>query len=268
MISFNNSDYKYIIYKVKDNIAQIHLNRPKKLNALKYPLLMEIIEVIEKIKKDKLIRVVTIQGNGSNFSSGDDLKSMGPDGIKFKPLEDGSKLPHHKVIKLLRELPKPVIAKIEGYCLGAGFELALACDFRLAADNIKMGDHRVNRAHCVMSGASWMLPRLIGLARATEIILTGKLLNAKEALEIGLVNRVYPINSFEKESGEFTKHLANLPTKCIGINKSMLNYSQKNDLFPSLMNEFKLYCKNIATYDFGEGMRSFREKRDPKYKGK
>lgn len=268
MISFSNLNFKYIIYKKEDSVAEIYLNRPKKLNALKYPLLMEIVQVLEQIKRDKSIRVLTIQGTGDNFSSGDDLKSMGPEGIKFKPLEDGSKLPHHKVIRLIRELPKPVIAKIKGYCLGAGFELALACDFRLATDNIKMGDHRVNRAHCVMSGASWLLPRLVGFAHATEIIFTGKQIDSKEAKELGLVNRVYSSSEFEKESKKFILHIANLPTRCIGYNKAMLNYSQSNDLFPSLTNEFKLYCKNIATYDFGEGMKSFQEKREPKYRGK
>ncbi len=229
---------------------------------------MEIINVLESNSKNKLIRAFVIEGNSQSFSSGDDLKSMGPEGVKFKPLEDGSKLPHHKVIRLIREIQKPFIALLQGYCLGAGFELALACDFRIAADNLKMGDQRVNRAHCVMSGASWFLPRLIGFARATDIILTGRLLDAKEALSIGLVNKVYTTSEFRIKSEEYIQSIANLPTKCVGYNKNMLNFSQNNELFPSLKHEFKLYCKNIASYDFGEGMKSFKQKREPKFKGK
>lgn len=260
---FNN-----IIFKNEEGICTISLNRPKRLNALNYPLLMEMIDILETNFKNKSIRVFVLEGNHQAFSSGDDLKSMGPEGVKFKPLEDGSKLPHHKVIRLIRDIQKPFISLLQGYCLGAGFELALACDFRIAADNLKIGDQRVNRAHCVMSGASWLLPRLIGFARATDIILTGRLLDAKEALSIGLVNKVYELSKFSHKSEEFIQFIANLPTKCLGYNKNMLNFSQYNELFPSLTHEFKLYCKNIASYDFGEGMKSFKQKREPKFKGK
>jgi 2-(1,2-epoxy-1,2-dihydrophenyl)acetyl-CoA isomerase len=229
---------------------------------------MEIVEVLNDIKKDKSIRAIVVEGNGKSFCTGDDMKSMGPEGVKFKPLEDGSRMPHHKVVRLIREVQKPVIALLHGYCLGAGFDIALACDFRLAAENLKIGDHRTRRAHCVLSGASWFLPRIVGFGRATEIILTGRHLDAKEALDIGLVNQVYPNEVFKQKSFEFVQKLANLPTKCLGYNKCMLNFSQINELFPSLQNEFKLYCKNIRTYDFGEGMKSFMKKREPKFKGR
>jgi 2-(1,2-epoxy-1,2-dihydrophenyl)acetyl-CoA isomerase len=229
---------------------------------------MEIVEVLESIKKHKSVRVILFEGAGKNFCSGDDLKSMGPEGVRFAPLEDGSRMPHHRVVRLIREIQKPIIALLHGYCLGAGFDLALACDFRLAADNLKIGDHRTIRAHCVLSGASWFLPRIVGFARATDIILTGRQLNAKEALEIGLVNQVYPLDNFKQKSLEFTEKIAKMPTKCLGYNKAMLNFSQFNELFPSLHNEFRLYCKNIRTYDFGQGMKSFSQKRDPKFKGR
>ncbi|MFX0105989.1 MAG: enoyl-CoA hydratase/isomerase family protein, partial [Candidatus Hodarchaeota archaeon] len=216
---------------------------------------------------DKTVRVILLEGAGDNFSSGDDMKSLGPEGPRFKPLEDGSRMPHHKVVHLIREIQKPVIALLHGYCLGAGFDIALACDFRLAADNLKIGDHPTTRAHCILSGASWFLPRIIGFARATDIILTGRDLDAKEALKIGLINQVFPLEEFKKKSLEFIRQIAKMPTKCLGYNKAMLNFSQYNELFPSLQNEFRLYCKNIRTYDFGEGMKSFRKKREPKFKG-
>ena len=261
-------DFENILFKIENGVGKITLNRPERLNALNYPLLLDIITVLESNSKNKLIHAFVIEGNSQSFSAGDDLKSMGPNGVQFKPLEDGSKLPHHKVIRLIREIQKPFIALLQGYCLGAGFELALACDFRIAADNLKIGDQRVNRAHCVMSGASWLLPRMIGFARATDIILTGRLLDATEALSIGLVNKVYALSEFSSESEEFIRSIANLPTKCLGYNKNMLNYSQYNELFPSLNHEFRLYCKNIRTYDFGEGMKSFKQKREPQFKGK
>jgi len=229
---------------------------------------MEIVDVLKYIKKDKSIRAIIIEGSGSSFCSGDDMRSMGPEGVKFSPLEDGSQMPHHKLVRLIREIEKPVIALLYGYCLGAGFDIALACDFRLAAENLKIGDHRTTRAHCVLSGATWFLPRIVGFGRATEIILTGRHLDAKEALDIGLVTKVYPLEEFKEKSYEFARKIGEMPTKCLGYNKAMLNFSQFNELFPSLQNEFRLYCKNIRTYDFGEGMKSFMKKREPKFKGK
>jgi enoyl-CoA hydratase/carnithine racemase len=264
----SKKNFKYIITDFKDGIKKIILNRPEKLNALNYPLIMEIVDVLEKSMKNKRIRAITIEGKGKNFCSGDDMMSMGPNGVKFKPLEDGSQLPHHRMNKLLRKIQKPVIALLKGYCLGAGFELALACDFRIAADTLRMGDHRASRAICVMSGASWLLPRIIGFGRATELILTGKHISAKEAYNIGLITNYYVVDVFTKKSRQFVQKIASMPTKCLGYNKAMLNFSMKNEFFPSLKNEFKLYCKNIASKDFGEGMKSFREKRDPQFIGR
>ena len=230
---------------------------------------MEVIDVLEHSRKNKKIRVIVIKGKGKAFCSGDDLKGMAEDGsVRFNPLADGSRIPHQKSLRLIREIPKPVIALVHGYCLGAGFELALACDLRLASDNLEIGDHRSSRAICVLCGASWLLPRIVGFGRATDIIFTGRHLDAKEALEIGLVSRVYPASEFKEKSREFINMMAEMPTRCLGYDKMMLNYSQINEFIPSLQNEFKLYCRNIATSDFGEGMYSFMKKREPKFIGR
>ncbi|MGM0468990.1 MAG: enoyl-CoA hydratase/isomerase family protein [Promethearchaeati archaeon] len=264
----SNLKYESINLKQNNGVLNIILNRPEKLNALNYPLIMEIVDVLEKSMKNKEIRVITIKGAGKCFCTGDDLKKMGPNGVQFAPLDDGSQLPHQRMVRLIRKIQKPVIALLHGYCLGAGFDLALACDFRIAANNLEIGDHRASRAICVMSGGTWFLQRIVGFGRATEIILTGKHLNAKEAYEIGLITQYFSENEFEKESEKFIQKIAQMPTKCLGYNKTMLNYSLRNDLFPSLKNEFRLYCKNIATKDFGEGMKSFQENREPKFIGK
>ncbi|KKK41213.1 hypothetical protein LCGC14_0941430 [marine sediment metagenome] len=225
---------------------------------------MEIVDVLESIREDDSVRVVVIRGAGTSFCSGDDLKNMG----SFKPLKEGFKIPHHKVMHMIREIPKPFIALLHGYCLGAGFELALACDFRLGAEDLVIGDHRTSRAIGIFSGASWFLPRLIGFARATEIIFKGRHLDAKEALEIGLLNRIYSVKDFNVESREFIEKIAKMPTKCLGYNKAMLNYSLGNDLFKSLQNEFKLFNENSMTNDYKEGNKSFFERRDPVFEGR
>jgi enoyl-CoA hydratase/carnithine racemase len=269
MMSISEKNYKYIIYHEENGIGTITLNRPNKLNALQYPLLMEIVEVLEGIKENQSIRVIVLKGAGRSFCSGDDLVSMMGAATDYPPLlEEGFGLPHHKVIYLIREIQKPVVALLHGYCLGAGFELALACDFRIASDNLEIGDHRTTRSIAILSGASWFLPRLIGLARATDILLTGKHLNAKEALDIGLINEYHTEVEFEEKSNEFIGRIAQMPTRCLGYNKSMINYSLKNDLFTSLKNDLFLFTENMKTYDSREGHRSFLEKRDPEFKGR
>ena len=260
--------YDYILYHLHDGIGVITLNRPEKHNALQYPMIMEIIDVFESSLKKKSIRALVIKGNGLSFSAGDDLKRMGKDGFRFKPLKDGSLLPHHRLIRLIRKIQKPVIAFLHGFCLGAGFAIALACDFRLAADNLEIGDHRVTRAICMMTGASWFLPRLIGFGKATDLIMTGRHLDAHEALEIGLINKIYPAADFNSQAMEYVQNIASLPTKTLGYNKTMLNFSLLNDLVPSMQHEFNLYVKNMGTQDYSEGIASFREKRKPNFKGK
>ena len=264
MLIISEKEYKYIIYSLESGVCTITLNRADQLNALRYPLLMEIMDALESARNNESIRVIVFRGAGKSFCSGDDLKNMG----EFPTLEGGYLIPHHKVFHLIRKIEKPVIALIHGYCLGAGFELSLACDIRLGADNLIMGDHRTSRAICVLSGASWFLPRLIGLARATEIIFTGRHLDANEALEIGLVSKVYPLSEFKEKSLEFIEKISRMPTKCLGYNKTMINFSLYNDLFTSLQNEVKLFTENMKTDDAKEGHNSFLEKRDPNFKGK
>lgn len=266
MISEKN--YKDIIFRTEAGVCTITLNRPNKLNAIRYLTIMEILDVIESIMKDNSIRVIVFNGAGRSFCSGDDLVSMGTRGDEFPPIDPKFKLPHHKLIFLIREIQIPVIALLHGHCLGAGFELALACDFRLTADDLEIGDHRTTRAICMLHGASWFLPRLIGFARATEIVLTGKHLDAEEALEIGLINKVYPASQFNEDSKEFIRKIAKMPTKCLGYNKDMFNYSFINDLPSSLQNEFNLFTENTKTSDSREGNKSFIEKRAPQFKGK
>ena len=249
---------------MENGVAIITLNRPKNLNAIRFPTIMEILDAFDSIIKDKSVRVIVFKGAGRAFCSGDDLVNMG----EFPPLEPKFKLPHHKLIHLIREVQIPVIAILHGYCLGAGYELALACDFRLAADNLEIGDHRTTRAICMLHGASWFLPRLIGFARATEIVLTGRHLDAKEALEIGLVTHVYPAMEFDEKSQGFIQKIATMPTKCLGYNKAMFNFSFVNDLTSSLQNESYLFTENMKMYDAREGSRSFLEKREPKFIGK
>jgi 2-(1,2-epoxy-1,2-dihydrophenyl)acetyl-CoA isomerase len=166
------------------------------------------------------------------------------------------------------QLPKPVIALLKGYCLGAGFDLALACDIRLAADNLAMGDQRPMRAISTLVGASWFLPRIVGLGRASELLLTGRRCDAAESERMGMVNFVWPLAEFDGKADEYCRNLARLPTFCLGTNKTNVRWGLEHPLEESLLAELVRLRINARTPDAAEGRISFQERREPVYDGR
>lgn len=258
-------EWKNVLWEVSDaGVLAITLNRPERLNALTFPLLRELQHLLNYARDTQEVRVVTIRGQGTRaFCSGDDLR-----GMEGQPGIDSSQTVHHQVLLSIRELPKPVVALVYGYALGHGFELASACDIRLCADNIEVGDHRITRAIPPNGGSSWFTPRIIGLGRALELLMTGKHLNAQEALAWGWANYVWPMDEFEQRASEFVAMLAKLPTITVGIYKAAVNYSLAHGLRDALGYELEVGARNRGTYDAAEGRRSFLERRDPVFRGR
>jgi 2-(1,2-epoxy-1,2-dihydrophenyl)acetyl-CoA isomerase len=258
-------EWRHVLWQVSDTgVLALTLNRPERLNALNYRMLREIHQLIEHASNTPAIRVVTIRGQGTRaFCSGDDLKGMEPD-----PGIDSSQTVHHPLLLAIRHLPKPVVALVYGWALGHGFELASACDLRLAADNIEVGDHRVTRAIQLNGGSSWFLPRLVGRGRALELLMTGRHLNAREALEWGWANYVWPMAEFEERAAAYVDMLAQLPTVTVGVYKAAIDYSEEHSLRDSLAHELALGQRSRTSEDAIEGRRSFHEKRTPVYKGR
>lgn len=258
-------EWKDVLWNVSSSgVLSITLNRPERLNALNFRILHEVHQLIDYAREKPEIRVVTIRGQGTRaFCSGDDLKGM-------EPLlgYDSSQTVHHQLITAMRELPKPIVALICGWALGHGFELACACDLRLCADNIEVGDHRVTRAITPNGGSTWFLPRIVGYGRALELLLTGRHLNAQEALEWGWANYVWPLDEFEKRAAEYVDMLARLPTIAAGVFKSAMEYSVAHGLRDSLAHELEVGVRNRGTHDAREGRLSFLEKRTPVFQGR
>ncbi len=247
----------------KQGVFSITLDRPERLNALDFPLLHELQQLIDHARRPE-IRVVTLRGVGSDaFCSGDDLKGMGGD-----PERDRSETVHHRLLLAIRELPKPVVALVCGWALGHGFELASACDLRLCADNLEAGDHRVTRALGMNGGTSWFVPRIIGRGRALELLLTGRHMNAREALEWGWATRTWPLAEFDKGAAEYVDMLARLPTIAVGAFKDALEYSAEHSLRDSLAHELEASSRNRGTEDAREGLLSWDEKRTPVFHGR
>jgi enoyl-CoA hydratase/carnithine racemase len=258
-------EWRHVLWNISDaGVLSITLNRPERLNALTFRMLREIHQLVEHARVTPEIRVVTLRGQGTRaFCSGDDLKGMEPE-----PGVDSSATVHHQLLLAIRELPKPVAALVCGWALGHGFELASACDFRLCADNIEVGDHRVTRAIGLNGGSSWFVPRIVGYGRALELLMTGRHLTAAEALAWGWATRVWPLAEFEARAAEYVAMLAALPTIAAGVFKAAVEYSAAHGLRDALAQELVLSARNRGTEDAVEGRRSFHEKRRPVFKGR
>lgn len=261
-------DFKKIKFSVVEGIANIVLNSPKNLNALDEPLLDDFCEALEICYNDDAIKVVVISGEGKAFSAGGDIAAM-IKGIKTGDmvLAPGVRKVSTTALKL-RNLKKPVIASVNGAAAGAGFNLALLCDFRIAADNAKFIQAFVNIGLVPDMGGTFLLTKMIGAAKATELLMLGRPVDANEALSLGLVTKVVPVEELEKETIKLAKKLCYLPSNSLKNIKSLINRAAFNGFETDLQNEVEYQVACGQTEDFKEGVFAFAEKRKANFTGK
>ncbi len=250
-------------------VRTLRLNRPESLNALDDDLLKALGRAVADAEKDKTVRCVVLTGAGRGFSSGQDLAAVAARYTTNKPIELGSHLREHynPIITRLRTIEKPVIASVNGVAAGAGCSLALACDIRIATESASFIEAFVNVGLAPDSGSTFMLPRLIGVARAMELAFTGRKVTSAEALQIGLVNQVVPDDQLVAATKKLADKLAGLPTRAIGLTKRAINASWRSDLETQLDYEAMLQTTAGQTHDHREGVTAFLEKRPPKFTG-
>ncbi len=262
--------YTTLLYEQSDGVATITLNRPDKSNAFDEALIADLIAALKAVDRDEQVRAVLITGAGRNFCAGQDLGPMleryhSPEGVSF-----GAHLrrSYNIIVSMVRHLEKPVIAAINGAAAGAGLGLACACDLRHASENAKFRMAFIGIALAPDSATSFLLPRIIGLGRATEMALTNELVDANKALQWGLVNRLFSPDELLPKSREFAAQLAQAPTKSIGLTKRAFNGGLQADLDSAL--EYEAGMQEIAghTADHLEGVQAFIEKRAPKFVGR
>jgi len=259
-------DFKCIKYEKNGGRLTITLNRPDVFNAFNDDQSYELQDALKAAKRDSEVRVVVLTGAGKAFCSGQDLKAIS--GAKNRSLSDSLYKRYNPIIKAMRNLPKPIICRLNGVAAGAGCSLALACDMIVASEHAKLIEVFVNVGLVLDSGSSYFLPRVVGSARAFELATMGSKVSAKQALEWGMVNRVCEPELLDEEVDKIANYYENAPTKAIALMKSMLNKSGTSDLDEML--QYEAYCQEIAgnSEDYQEGVTAFNEKRRPAFKGR
>jgi len=259
-------EFKNTLCEKSDGIATIILNRPTTLNAMDADTVLELMARFEDAEKDENVRAIVITGAGEKaFCVGLDLRIM-KDISSVKAL-DVTRL-GQKLTLVIEELGKPVIAAINGYALGGGLELAMACDIRVASETARVGQPEVNVGLLPGWGGTQRLPRLVGKGIAKELIFTGKMIDAKTAEKIGLVNIVVPPEKLKATVEELAKEIMNKSPIAIKLAKELINNSIEADQRTGLIQEAQAFGVLSSTEDFREGVSAFLEKRKPAYKGR
>jgi len=261
-----------ILFEREDGIATLTLNRPQRYNALTRRMMREILpEIMGQIQRDEGVKVVIITGAGDAFCSGADVTEL--EATLSEGLTPADRLAvtgqlMRSVVEPFARLGKPVIGAINGMTAGGGFSLALLCDIRIASERARFSMAFVRRGLIPDLGATWTLPRLVGVARALEIMYTGDIISAQEAERIGLVNRVVPHEQLMPTARELAARLAKGPSVALSLIRKAVYKGLENPLLDQLEVESLAQTLCRQTEDFVEGVRSFLEKREAVFKGR
>jgi enoyl-CoA hydratase len=253
--------FENILLEKEDGIATITFNRPDALNALNNQTRAEFYSAMKDVAADDDIKVVILTGAGRAFVAGSDIKEL-----KQTTSLDAHNI--HRLGMVVEKMEKPVIAAVNGFALGGGCEIVMACDIIIASDKARFGQPEINLGIIPGGGATQRLPRLVGVCKAKELILTGDIIKAEEAEKIGLVNRVVPGENLMAAAKEIAKKIASKSQATVRLAKDVINKGMQTSLETGLDYEREIYSLCLTLEDKEEGINAFIEKREPQFKGR
>lgn len=257
---------KSILVEIKNKVAHVHLNRPKKFNSFNREMALLLQEELKNCSENKEVRAVLLTGNGKAFCAGQDLQEVTDPELNpgFKAILEEH---YNPVIKLIRSIPKPFVAAVNGVAAGAGANIALACDIVVASEHAAFIQAFSKIGLVPDSAGTFFLPRLIGFQKASALAMLGDKVSAEEAEKLGMIYTHFSADKFEEESTKLAEKLANMPTKALALTKEALNQSLSNTLEEQLALESKYQIEAASSADYKEGVTAFMEKRKPEFKG-
>jgi len=260
-------EFETLLYeKDEQGVGTIIINRPKALNALNNKVFRELYSLLQMVEEDDGVRVLIITGSGDKaFAAGTDIKEL--QHLSCNEARDVAILAR-KAIDKIEAIKKPVLAAINGFALGGGCELSMACDLRIGSEKAKMGQPEINLGVIPGSGGTQRLTRLVGSARAKELLFTGRTIDAQTSLSYGLLNKVTSAESLMEETRKMALEITGKSSLTLGLMKSAVNAGRNLDLPSALDYEIECFAQCFATQDQKEGFTAFIEKRKPVYTGK
>ncbi len=257
--------YETLLVGIADQVATITVNRPDKRNALNAAVRREVVEALDALRANPEVRVVVITGAGEKaFIAGADIGEF----AERTPLEQRQAMEGRRLFEEIAAFPKPTIAMINGFALGGGCEVALACDLRIAARSARLGQPEVKLGILPGGGSTQRLPRLVGLGRALRLILTGEAITAEEAERIGLVDQVVDDMELAERTGALARLIAGYSPVTLKLIKDAVRATMEMPLSAGLQYERELFVTAFASEDRSEGVRAFLEKRAPEFQGR
>ncbi len=253
--------------EIQNGIAKVTLNRPESFNSFNREMALRLQDTLDLCETNDEVRAIVLTGSGKAFCAGQDLKEVTSPELNpgfRKILEEH----YNPIVKKIRSIEKPIIAAVNGVAAGAGANLALACDIVAASEAASFIQAFSKIGLIPDSAGTFFLPRLIGFQKASALMMLGDKINAKQAEELGMLYKVFPIDTFEEEVLKLASRVAQMPTKALGLTKRLLNQSMVNNLDQQLVIESDLQIEAAESEDYAEGVKAFIEKRKPVFKGK
>ena len=254
-----------IKYELINSVGKITLNRPEKYHSFVREMALQLQDVLDRCKEDKKVRAILITATGKAFCAGQDLgEAINPANASISKIIQEH---YNPIIRKIRNMEKPIVAAVNGIATGAGASIALCCDIVVATESASFIQAFSKIGLIPDCGGTYFLPRLIGMQKATALMMTADPVSATDAVEMGMIYKVFSDETFEDESWKLVSKLSKMPTKGLGLTKRLLNSSSTNDLEQQLNMEEKCQVIAAETSDFKEGVQSFLEKRKANFKG-